>query len=172
MKKLYTFEILLQTEKDLFWKKQDIKMISVNKMYTGNKSKSGRWKSITYETIAYKNFLINKVDDFLLKNPNIPKNIDYPIFYSIQFDLKTKKRKDWEIDQTAISDVDWYIKPIQDSFESDSKMWIQRLWKNDKYIKWFFSMVEYDRFDYSKITINVFEFDESMKEIKKLLNLK
>jgi len=172
IKKLYTIEIILKTEKDLLWKSEDIPLVWINKMYTWWKAKWRKGKRSTQELIIYKNFLQDKIDTFFLKNPKYKRNISEDLFYSIQFDLKSKLKKDWTLNEASISDLDGYIKPIQDAFETDSKLGIERIWKNDRNIKCFLPMVEYNRFDYSKLTINVFYFTDELKsKLKSLLKL-
>ena len=173
MKKLYEIEIKFLTEPDVFWKQEDIGLVGINQMYASWKAKGRKGKRSTPELIQYKNFLHNEIEKFYIKNPQFEKNISKDIFYSIQFDLKTKIKKDWTLNQASISDLDWYIKPIQDSFETDNKLWIERIWSNDRNIKCFLPMVEYNRFNYSKIIISVFYFTDELKDsFKKMLDLK
>lgn len=170
---LHKIKIDLKSEEDLLWNFERVKMVWVNQMYTGWKIKWRKGKRSTPELIVYKNFLRNKISEYIKKNKDLKYDIEKPIFYVINFKLDPKKRKDWEIDQTAISDIDWYIKPIQDSFETkrDSKTWeILELWfwKNDRYIKGFLPFVEYDDKWYDSFEIIIMDYNDKL--IKKIKN--
>jgi len=168
--KIYTIPIPLREGPNILGEYEDIKIFRINNMYKSWKMAWRKGKRIDPGAVKYKNFISKKIEEFLKDNPNLPFDIKEEIFYSIKLDMVTKITKKWEIDQTTISDVDWYIKPIQDAFETDTKLNIKRAWHNDKFIKWFLAFIDYNKYDYNMITITLFDI-KVLEKIKKLLKL-
>lgn len=146
-------------KKDILGNTDYINVVWVNQMYTWGHTTWRKWKRITPEAVKYKNYLKSFVDDFRMKNGWVKDDdLKEPIFYTVVFHLQIPENKEWKLDERYVRDVDNLLKPLQDSFESDTEH--KRIWKNDKLIRCVLASIEYNSPE-PQIEINLYKYDKT-----------
>lgn len=138
-------------ETDILGNVMHIPIVGINQMYRG----TGKSRILTAEARKYKSFIKDNIDE-------ISKHFLLPtkgkLFIYIKFFLHIPLTQKEELDQRYIRDVDNLFKPIQDSLEGHKKFW-----DNDKKIRGVAGVIEENKYDYSRIEIYTFKYEESVK---------
>jgi len=140
---------------------KDIQPISVNEMYanpTFKNKKWKKWKRITQKALIYKDELKNQTKLHIWEEETLKKDI----FYSINFNIVIPQRKDWEINNTYIKDLDNLLKAFQDSLSG-------LIFEDDIQVRWILAHINYFTEGETNIELELFEFQNDDKILKEIL---